>query len=84
MKYIIIVIFISILGGFAYGSYVKISVDDVTGDRILGLSVLAMSFILMPLFIYHRWKGKDLRNYMLTKENMDKMNNLSPNDDKKP
>ena len=27
----------------------------------------------MPLFLYHRWKGKRLEDYTLTKEKMDKM-----------
>jgi hypothetical protein len=27
----------------------------------------------MPLFIYHRWKNRSVKDYMLTKENIKKM-----------
>jgi hypothetical protein len=27
----------------------------------------------MPVFIYHRWKNKNVKDYMLTKENIEKM-----------
>ena len=62
-------ILIAIITGFGY----KLTGDDLTGDRIIGIAVLAGAFILMPCFIYHRWKGKDLKNYMLTDENLRKM-----------
>ncbi|SFU28568.1 hypothetical protein SAMN05216480_101380 [Pustulibacterium marinum] len=74
MKKVIVILFILILGAIIYGFYTKNYIDVAQGERIIGISILATSFILMPLFIYHRWKGKDIRNYMLTKENLDKMN----------
>ena len=30
-------------------------------------------FIVFPLFSYYRWKGKNLKDYMITKENIEKM-----------
>ena len=30
-------------------------------------------FIVMPLFIYNRWKNKDIKDYMLTEESIKKM-----------
>jgi len=30
-------------------------------------------FVLMPLFIYHRWKDRNVQDYMLNKENIMKM-----------
>ncbi|GLB48771.1 hypothetical protein [Neptunitalea lumnitzerae] len=83
MKRLIQIVFFLIIGGVIYGTYTLISGDKVNGDRIMGICVLATSFILMPLFIYHRWKGKDIRNYMLTKENLDKMNDSSGEKNKK-
>ncbi len=83
MKKLIFIIFMLILGGIAYGFYTKNYTDQAQGERIIGLSILATSFILMPLFIYHRWKGKDIRNYMLTKENLDKMTKKNSPKDRK-
>jgi len=31
-------------------------------------------FFVFPVFSYYRWKDKDVKDYMLTKENIDKMN----------
>ena len=55
------------------GYYFKNSGDHATGDKWVGLAILAASFILMPLFIYHRWKNKKVKDYMLTEENLKKM-----------
>lgn len=56
------------------GFYIKSS-DPKTGDLLIGLSVAFCFFILMPLFIYHRWKGKDMKKYLLSNENIRKMQN---------
>jgi len=36
-------------------------------------SVSGLFLVVFPLFSYYRWKGKDVKDYMLTKENLDKM-----------
>ena len=36
-------------------------------------SIAALFFVWMPAFIYHRWKDRSMQDYMLTKENIDKM-----------
>ena len=75
MRMLIKIVFVLILGGFILGSYYKVYDNPIIGERIIGISVLASAFILMPLFLAHRWKGKRLQDYTLTKENMDRMNN---------
>ena len=30
-------------------------------------------FVVFPLFSYYRWKDKKVEDYMLTKENLEKM-----------
>ena len=62
-----------ILGGVGTGFYYRLNDDLVFGDRIIGLSVLAFAFILMPIFLYVRWKGKKLEDYTLSDKNMKKM-----------
>lgn len=69
LKILGIVILIAIGVGFYYRTFE----DILLGDQIIGLAVLASAFILMPIFLYVRWKGKRLKDYTLTKENMDKM-----------
>lgn len=62
MKYIISAILFIVLGLLTYGFYIK-SNGDSNGEIIIGISVLIVAFVLMPLFIYHRYKGKDLSNF---------------------
>ena len=56
------------------GFYVK-SGDPRAGDLMIGLSLVCGFFIIMPLFIYHRWKDRKVQDYMLNKENIMKMHN---------
>jgi membrane protein YdbS with pleckstrin-like domain len=72
MKIIIITLFVLIGIGMMVGFYVK-SFDEASGDIIIGLSILTGTFVLMPLFIYHRWKNRKVKDYMLTRENIEKM-----------
>ena len=69
MKILGIVILIAIGVGF----YFRLNDDVITGDRIIGISVLASAFILMPIFLVVRWRGKKLEDYTLSDKNMKKM-----------
>ncbi|RCT55698.1 hypothetical protein DUZ96_02975 [Winogradskyella sp. KYW1333] len=42
-------------------------------QKLIGFGVVGIFFIVFPLFSYYRWKGKSMKDYMLTKENLDKM-----------
>ncbi|MBK5212231.1 MAG: hypothetical protein JJE55_01060 [Flavobacteriaceae bacterium] len=72
MKYFLTILFISVLISLGIGFYIK-SEDEATGNLIIGLTLMAGFFVLMPLFIYHRWKNRSVKDYMLTKENIEKM-----------
>jgi flagellar biosynthesis protein FliP len=72
MKYFITLLFIAVLLSIGIGFYLKPS-DEATGNLIIGLSLMVGFFVLMPVFIYHRWKNKNVKDYMLTKENIEKM-----------
>lgn len=74
MKYVLWICFIIMLGGFGMGFYIKIMESNLElGDKIIGLSVLFSTFIFMPLFLYHRWKDKDIKDYVLDKEKLEEM-----------
>ena len=42
-------------------------------QKLIGFGVAGLFIIVFPLFSYYRWKGKNVNDYMLTKENLDKM-----------
>lgn len=77
MKYLIRILFMAVVVLVVVGYYYKNSGDHVTGDTWVGIGILGASFILMPLFIYHRWKNKNVKDYMLTEENLRKMRDFS-------
>jgi multisubunit Na+/H+ antiporter MnhC subunit len=73
MNSIIKILAIIILIAVGTGFYFRMNDNMILGDRIIGIAVLASAFILMPLFLYIRWKDKNLKDYTFTKENLDKM-----------
>ncbi|PCH74999.1 MAG: hypothetical protein COB98_09565 [Flavobacteriaceae bacterium] len=62
MKYIIRIILAIVLGLIGIGFYIK-QTDIPEGRFYVGLGVVTLAFILMPLFIYHSYKDKDLTKY---------------------
>ena len=72
MKAIKIITFLFLIfsiGMIAYGS-LSASEDR---EKFIGAGVVVLFFLVFPLFSYYRWKDRDLKDYMLTKENLDKM-----------
>ncbi len=71
MKYTIWFFFIaslvSILTGFL--------LDLPYSRKLIGFGTVGLFFIVFPLFSYYRWKDKDVKDYMLTQENLEKMRN---------
>lgn len=69
MKYLIgiltIIVFASILAGYF--------LDTEYSQKLIGFGVLGLFFVVFPLFSWYRWKDKKVEDYMLTKENIDKM-----------
>jgi hypothetical protein len=73
MNTLLKILSVLILLAIGTGFYFRMNEELLMGDRIIGLAVLASAFILMPLFLYHRWKGKKLKDYTLSEENLNKM-----------
>ncbi|AOW21006.1 hypothetical protein LPB138_10090 [Urechidicola croceus] len=69
MKYLIIILTLISTGSILYGFLVP----SEFSEKFIGFGVVGIFLIVIPLFSYYRWKGKDVKDYMLTKENLDKM-----------
>lgn len=69
MKHLILLLaiaaFTSIILGF--------TIDLEYSQKLIGFGVVGLFLIVFPLFAYYRWKDKNINDYMLTKENLDKM-----------
>ncbi len=66
MKYVIIFVLALTLGMLVSGFYLKNS-GDANGEIVIGIGVLLVAFILMPLFIYHRYKNKNMADFTFDK-----------------
>ncbi|MBT3443577.1 MAG: hypothetical protein HN443_00875 [Flavobacteriaceae bacterium] len=76
MKYFLRLLFLLIVTSLITGLYVNNTGDTLLGNKIIGFTVLTAAFVFMPIFLVHRWKGKNLKDYTLSKENLDKLRDL--------
>lgn len=72
MKYIKIITFVAFISSVS--SIICGFILDVEySKKLIGFGVIGLFFIVFPLFSYYRWKDKDVKDYVLNKENLDKM-----------
>ena len=75
MKLFLRIFFLLLLTSIIIGLYTKTFENSNEGNKIIGFTVLTAAFIFMPIFLVHRWKGKKLKDYTLSKENLEKLRN---------
>ena len=73
MRVVLNLLFWSAVICLFYGFYYRSSFDYAAGEKIIGFSVVGLTFIYLPIFLIHRWRGKKLSDYTLTDENFQKM-----------
>ena len=64
MKTVLKILFALFIAGVFYGIYLNIQGDDFY-HQVFGISILFFSFIVMPLFIYHRYQQGKYKKYLL-------------------
>ncbi len=75
MKIFLRIFFLALLTCLTIGFYIKTFENSQQGNKIVGFTVLGAAFVFMPIFLVHRWKGKRLKDYTLSKENLEKLRN---------
>jgi len=71
LKYLIWFFFLLSFGCIITGYFWEVPYSE----KLIGFGVILLFFIVFPLFSYYRWKDKKVEDYMITKENIDKMRN---------
>ena len=66
MRFVLSIVLVGVLIALGYGFYIKES-GDPNGEIVIGIAVLILAFIWMPLFIFHRYKNKNLSDFKLRK-----------------
>ncbi len=72
MRYVILIIVIVSFTAIIYG----LNLDDEQADlanRCIGIGTVGIFLVAMPLFLVTESKGKKMKDYMLTEENIRKM-----------
>lgn len=69
MKYVIAFILFISVGLIAAG----LLGDFEFSEKLIGFGVIGLFLVVFPLFSWYRWKNKNVKDYLLTKENLDKM-----------
>ena len=63
MRIFLNVLFWSLTSLLVRGLYLKERGTSDKSEILIGFSVLALSFLYLPIFLYHRYKGKNLSKY---------------------
>ncbi|MBC8455270.1 MAG: hypothetical protein H8D66_00755 [Flavobacteriales bacterium] len=48
-------------------------IEDINSEKFIGGGTLLLFFIVIPLFLYYRWKNKKLKDFILDNEELKKM-----------
>lgn len=67
MKIFIRVLVFIVLGMFSIGFYMQYK-EMPQAEKIIGIGVLLIVLVLLPAFLYHRYRNKNLQDYILDKE----------------
>lgn len=62
MKTILKILLAIVVGLIGSGIYLQ-SIKAENAELLIGSGVLVLAFLLIPLFVYHGYKGKDLTRY---------------------
>ncbi|NNE76576.1 MAG: hypothetical protein HKN31_05830 [Pricia sp.] len=72
MKYLIIAITLVSFGAIIYGFTLE-QEDYILANKCIGFGTVGLFLVAMPLFLIKHSKGKKMKDYMLTEENILKM-----------
>ena len=73
MKTLIWILFVASLTSIVVGVVTNSELEE----KYIGFGVVGLFLIVFPLFSYYRWINKKISDYMLTKENIEKMNKFN-------
>lgn len=69
MKIFLKILFVIFLVWMTIGIYL-INTADEKAQIVMGLGVMYLSFVLMPIFIFHRYRGGKYKKYIINDEKL--------------
>ena len=83
IKYLISAIVVLSFCSIFYGFHIK-DESELKGNKFIGAGTVGLFLVAMPLFLLKESKGKKMKDYMLNKENIEKMQAKEAKNRKKP
>ncbi|QXP51304.1 hypothetical protein H0I25_00845 [Cellulophaga sp. HaHa_2_95] len=77
LKYFITLVLLASLASIIYGFTIK-ETQVAFAHKCIGLGTVGIFLVAMPLFLIKESKGKKVKDYMLTEENILKMQGKKP------
>ena len=71
-KHIIVLVVLASFGSIIYG-FIILETEAILANKCIGFGTVGLFLIAMPLFLFKESKGKNVKDYMLTEENLRKM-----------
>ncbi len=71
-RILVTAIVLASLGSILYGFNIM-DAEEVRGNQFIGFGVVGLFLLAMPLFLIVESRGKKMKDYMLTDENIRKM-----------
>ncbi len=72
LKHLIVLIVLASFACIIYGFSLKEDQVEVA-HKFIGFGTIGLFLVAMPLFLFKESKGKNMKDYMLTKDNIKKM-----------
>lgn len=72
LKYIIVFVVLASATAVIYGFTLE-KAEMVLANKCIGFGTVGIFLVAMPLFLFKESKGKNMKDYMLTEENIRKM-----------
>ncbi len=77
LKYFIVLVVLVSFAAIIYGFSLDEAQENLA-SKYIGSGTVGLFLIAMPLFLYKESKGKKFKDYMLTEENVRKMQGKEP------
>ncbi|PWK20825.1 hypothetical protein [Xanthomarina spongicola] len=77
LKLITFILLILSLGSILAGYLLDLDYSE----KLIGFGVVGLFIFVFPLFSYYRWKDRNVKDYMITKESLEKMRDYKESKD---
>lgn len=76
-KYLTILVVLSSLASIVYG-FLVMEDNPLLANKCIGFGTVGLFLLAMPMFLIRESRGKKVKDYMLTEENIRKMQGKEP------